>query len=760
MVIKNITNKEIEIIGVSLDAGAEMAISDIGSAAQLRLGTDEIVENVLSGNVIISYSDGVAEPSIQKIVDILDNKNVETTVNIDNASVSSNGSDMYYYQNVTRSMAKGEEVSIKFVGYLDNVVITSKSGTVEFQIVEPKMNKIQVHSLNSFSFDAKNNIKDAVIRLTAVTAVTVTIMMDGLYDESSRKSKVQYLEEIYSDSSVVEVDIEDKVEKGMLFSCPMDKPLTLLSGSVKDYVSGSIGVCKGFTDSNEFNGSASIEFDPGISVQADKPFTISLVFEQNDSTHLQYLLYKLGQYYVYVSNGSMYVNVCGRSSKVCKVRTGTVTHLAITYDGITGQVYVYVNGLYATTITTSMSVRNYGYPMLVGNRSTTTKYGLKGVVHLLQEYNYAMSGGLISGLYDKYMTTTVDKEVVPGNMVAYYSTGNRGTNHIDSFAEFDTVEKMYANGKYALYSEVMPSMDSANTGWSSFKTKLNYLTVIQTVFRPSVSGYYTYEVQGDDAVELTVNNKVICADYGGHGVRSMKEGSVYMDSDEEYLVKFRHYQGTGGTAYKCMVKVPESTDFIEVCGVLPDRNKHVIMSSDDLGYIVPTPTTDTRAGDNLVSGSSIVKLQSNSKFNTRLFTMSLWLNLRNYKETRVFSIGSGVSNWATWLGMEVDNKVLKVLFNKKSVKSKKILHTYEWNKVDIASDGTTIKVYVNSVLIGSMTYDDRDEYRGTDVYINALPDGSQPKWLAESSYYIKDMVYADIYTTAEEVKHKYLEEIL
>ena len=117
MVIKNITDIEVDVIGVSLLAGEELAVSDIGSAMQLRLGTDEIVELIASDKIAMQYADGVAEESVQKIVDILDNR-------IATVSAVVNDAGQYYYLRDTFEVKSGSPVLKKFKGRVHRIAVT------------------------------------------------------------------------------------------------------------------------------------------------------------------------------------------------------------------------------------------------------------------------------------------------------------------------------------------------------------------------------------------------------------------------------------------------------------------------------------------------------------------------------------------------------------------------------------------------------------------------------------------------------------
>lgn len=83
----------------------------------------------------------------------------------------------------------------------------------------------------------------------------------------------------------------------------------------------------------------------------------------------------------------------------------------------------------------------------------------------------------------------------------------------------------------------------------------NYHTLINGTIRVAQAGYYYFSVNGDDALDVTVNNQLVASWYTGHGWHgsspsdSQLEGhvvsSVYLDANTDYPIVFRHEEGAG-----------------------------------------------------------------------------------------------------------------------------------------------------------------------------------------------------------------------
>lgn len=93
-------------------------------------------------------------------------------------------------------------------------------------------------------------------------------------------------------------------------------------------------------------------------------------------------------------------------------------------------------------------------------------------------------------------------------------------------------------------------------------THNNYHTLVQGVIRVTEAGVYNFAVDGDDAVEVAINGTVVAAWYGGHGASSTTaslnshSGSVYLNANQDYPIRFRHDEGTGDDSWNLYWQLP------------------------------------------------------------------------------------------------------------------------------------------------------------------------------------------------------------
>jgi len=180
MVIKNITDNEIELIGVSLVSGEAMAVSDIGSAMQLRLGTDEIVAAIAGKLIELQYADGVAEVSVQKIVDILDNRVATVSAVVQDAG-------QYYYLRDTFEVKKDFPVLKKFKGRVHRIAVTPW-GETKFgakTCTGLRMPEDGLPPKETFELKPEHGSDISEVYLaTDKDSVWVTVIMDGYSSEA------------------------------------------------------------------------------------------------------------------------------------------------------------------------------------------------------------------------------------------------------------------------------------------------------------------------------------------------------------------------------------------------------------------------------------------------------------------------------------------------------------------------------------------------------------------------------------------------
>lgn len=89
-----------------------------------------------------------------------------------------------------------------------------------------------------------------------------------------------------------------------------------------------------------------------------------------------------------------------------------------------------------------------------------------------------------------------------------------------------------------------------------------YRTRIQGSFTPLLTGMYEFSVDGDDAVDFSIDSTVIASWYGGHAASnaggSGVTGSMYLFAGQTYNITLRHQELTGGASFNVFWKTPAS----------------------------------------------------------------------------------------------------------------------------------------------------------------------------------------------------------
>jgi type IV pilus assembly protein PilY1 len=167
----------------------------------------------------------------------------------------------------------------------------------------------------------------------------------------------------------------------------------------------------------------------------------------------------------------------------------------------------------------------------------------------------------------------------------YNITGYGG--HPSDNTTFIALEKDYAIPGKFFGTNSTDSPSQINGSGNPFGSNDNYMAIFDGNIKVSDTGTYQFAVDGDDAVEVTINDGVtdhVVGWYGGHGRNNSDSNltsfsmSVYLIADVDYTLKFRMEEASGGDSYYLYWRqpVPASgiTDYIvraEVCTSI-DRN--------------------------------------------------------------------------------------------------------------------------------------------------------------------------------------------
>ncbi len=164
-----------------------------------------------------------------------------------------------------------------------------------------------------------------------------------------------------------------------------------------------------------------------------------------------------------------------------------------------------------------------------------------------------------------------------------YSSSN--STNPNTSAEFESTFATAANYKTSGYVTLATNAGNLNTSNNASNNILNYLNftqlgsaignntpyvgfdgqgytlVISGYFVPKQSGVYTFSIEGDDAVELFINDQNVVNHYGAHGSSSIgtHTGTINLVSGKKYLFRVRMQQGYGGDVLQLFWKKPSES---------------------------------------------------------------------------------------------------------------------------------------------------------------------------------------------------------
>jgi type IV pilus assembly protein PilY1 len=101
-----------------------------------------------------------------------------------------------------------------------------------------------------------------------------------------------------------------------------------------------------------------------------------------------------------------------------------------------------------------------------------------------------------------------------------------------------------------------------------------YRTRLTGSFTPLITGLYEFSVDGDDAVDFSINNSVVASWYGAHGASnsggSGTVGTASLIAGQTYTVRVRHQELSGGSSFNVFWKTPATGT-----STMTDRNIRV-----------------------------------------------------------------------------------------------------------------------------------------------------------------------------------------
>ncbi|TCJ17737.1 T9SS type A sorting domain-containing protein [Flaviaesturariibacter flavus] len=213
----------------------------------------------------------------------------------------------------------------------------------------------------------------------------------------------------------------------------------------------------------------------------------------------------------------------------------------------------------------------------------------------------------------------------------HYGNGGLGNygQYVYSSGDFDYVfslnqpqTSLYASGQ-ALPSQLLPFFSSGDLTANGIPVPNGgdyYGVEITGTFVPKESGSYQFIVDGDDAVEVSINGALVAGNYGPHGFNGGVLGSVNLTAGTSYSFRARMQEYGGGDGMSVTWKRPSQntfafqTDEFGGCAGTPVTYTYTVN---------PTPTVNAVANQALCAGDATTAVTFGSPVSGAAFS---WTN--------------------------------------------------------------------------------------------------------------------------------------
>ena len=188
-----------------------------------------------------------------------------------------------------------------------------------------------------------------------------------------------------------------------------------------------------------------------------------------------------------------------------------------------------------------------GIPLESGNRNFSLQY--------MTEYGYSpIFNFSINVIGLPQLTKTVKWTI-------YNNSGIHGFANFASDWDqyFQRPDRVHAYGESSTVT--MMNWDYGNQTGIPIPNGYDFYSVkVEGVFAPRKTGLYVFSCTGDDGVDLSINNNVICSHYGGHGPAGVNDhvGTYYMEMGKTYAFKARMQEQEGGDGLRIKWRKPNS----------------------------------------------------------------------------------------------------------------------------------------------------------------------------------------------------------
>ena len=200
------------------------------------------------------------------------------------------------------------------------------------------------------------------------------------------------------------------------------------------------------------------------------------------------------------------------------------------------------------------------------------------IAFLLVLISFVAQGQIMPTYY-----STLESNRPKGNKSLYYRLySSSTTTYPANAAEFETNFTTAANYKLSGYVALASNAGNLNTSSSYSTNVLNFLSqtdfknainnqtpysgfngegftiVVSGYFIPKQTGTYTFSIEGDDAVDLFINDQNVANHYGPHGNSPIgtHTGTISLVAGKKYLFRARFQEAGGGEVLQLFWKKP------------------------------------------------------------------------------------------------------------------------------------------------------------------------------------------------------------
>ena len=242
-------------------------------------------------------------------------------------------------------------------------------------------------------------------------------------------------------------------------------------------------------------------------------------------------------------------------------------HLVVSYDESKKRLRVYYDGELKKEVSNFTPVHNSKSKMFIGRNSS---YYLDGEIDELKIFDKALNEREIKQIYknEKSGRDWDGKERMcagckptcnlhNGLILNTYDIRGSSWAYPYSHEQYDEMERRFARSEYRYGSGVVGQINSVGSNNNPFQPDPDerYMSIFEGYIYIPKDGEYGFAVNGDDAVEVIIDNEYV-GWYGGHGADGTEHRKLLRLSKGYHKLKFRQQEWSGADNYQLYWKRP------------------------------------------------------------------------------------------------------------------------------------------------------------------------------------------------------------